>query len=81
MENKHSNFAATRETPMLATLVLSLELGARTGGAPVGLDLQSNSDHLEWSHWPRQEETLTSPEKFPVEIVPQSKPPYDMIEK
>ncbi|KAJ0030282.1 hypothetical protein Pint_14565 [Pistacia integerrima] len=115
MENKHSNFAATRETPMLATLVLSLELGARTGGAPVGLDLQSNSvssgvEPLATAgsgrstisaifrdglgalvggytssdlilSISRSEETLTSPEKFPVEIVPQSKPPYDMIEK
>lgn len=43
MWSKHSNIAATRETPMLATLILSLELGARAGGAPVGLDPKSNS--------------------------------------
>lgn len=37
MESKHSNIAATRESPALATLVLSLELGAALG-APTGLD-------------------------------------------
>ncbi|KAJ0091145.1 hypothetical protein Patl1_14746 [Pistacia atlantica] len=104
---------------MLAILVLSLELGARTGRAPVGLDLKSNSvssgveplatagsggstisaifrdglgalvsgctgSDIILSISPSVAETTMrrrSPEKFPVEIVLQSKPPYDMIKK